>query len=97
MDCCHSSKRYLALPDWVQYKNSKKPSRLSVPARSGQNLILDGVKQFKTAYQRYQRENRFDKLSAEGQILPDTATEWAAIQDNETGLMWEVKTNDGGL
>jgi hypothetical protein len=60
-------------------------------------IILDEVKQFKTAYQRYQRDNRFDKLSAEGKILPDTATEWAAIQDNETGLMWEVKTNDEGL
>jgi hypothetical protein len=60
-------------------------------------LILDEVKQFKTAYQRYQRENRFNKLNAEGQILPNTATEWVAIQDNETGLIWEVKTNDGGL
>jgi hypothetical protein len=60
-------------------------------------IILDEVKQFKTTFQRYQRENRFDKLSAEGKILPETATEWAAIQDNETGLMWEVKTNDEGL
>jgi len=60
-------------------------------------IILDEVKQFKTTFQRYQRENRFDKFSAEGQILPETATEWAAIQDKETGLMWEVKTNDEGL
>jgi len=60
-------------------------------------IILDEVKQFKTTYQRYQRENRFNKLNAKGQILPDTATEWVAIQDKETGLMWEVKTNDGGL
>ena len=60
-------------------------------------IILDEVKQFKTTFQRYQRDNRFDKLSAEGQILPETATEWAAIQDKETGLMWEVKTNDEGL
>jgi len=60
-------------------------------------IILDEIKQFKTTYPRYQRENRFDKLSAEGQILPDTASVWAAIQDDETGLMWEVKTNDEGL
>ncbi len=59
--------------------------------------ILEDVKQFKTSYQRYQREHRFTRLSADGQILPETATQWAAIQDNETGLIWELKTNDGGL
>ena len=59
--------------------------------------ILDNAKQFKITYQRYQRQHRFTKLSYDGQIFPETAKQWAAIQDNETGLIWEVKTNDGGL
>jgi NAD-specific glutamate dehydrogenase len=59
--------------------------------------ILDDVKQFKTTYQRYQRQHRFTKLGYDGQTLGETATQWAAIFDNETGLIWEVKTNDGGL
>jgi hypothetical protein len=45
----------------------------------------------------YQRRHRFSKIDSEGQALPDSATQWAAIVDNETGLSWEVKTSDGGL
>ena len=29
--------------------------------------------------------------------MPANATEWSCVQDNHTGLMWEVKTDDGGL
>jgi hypothetical protein len=39
----------------------------------------------------------FTKISATGQSLPANATEWSCVQDNHTGLMWEVKTDDGGL
>lgn len=51
----------------------------------------------------------FTKLGADGAPLAiqdaawsDTGnealgTKWSCIQDNVTGLMWEVKTNDGGL
>jgi len=45
----------------------------------------------------YQGRSRFIKLDSNGQSLPDEATQWAAVFDNETGLTWEVKTNDGGL
>ena len=30
-------------------------------------------------------------------VLGSKATDWACTQDNKTGLMWEVKTTDGGL
>ncbi len=30
-------------------------------------------------------------------VLGSKATDWACTQDNNTGLMWEVKTTDGGL
>ena len=66
-------------------------------ANQALGVIVDDVKQFKTTYQRYQRQQRFILLSSDGQTLPETATQWAAVQDNETGLIWEVKTNDGGL
>ncbi|HNA22009.1 MAG TPA: DUF1566 domain-containing protein, partial [Agitococcus sp.] len=39
----------------------------------------------------------FTKISATGLPLPASATEWSCVQDNHTGLMWEVKTDDGGL
>jgi len=39
----------------------------------------------------------FTKLSADGSELPVDATEWSCVRDNFTGLIWEVKTNDGGI
>ncbi|WP_297927272.1 DUF1566 domain-containing protein, partial [uncultured Agitococcus sp.] len=39
----------------------------------------------------------FTKISATGAALPANATAWSCVQDNHTGLMWEVKTDDGGL
>lgn len=39
----------------------------------------------------------FTKISSSGQALPASAAAWACVQDNVTGLLWEVKTSDGGL
>ena len=39
----------------------------------------------------------FTKLDGNGQALAATATSWDCVQDNVTGLTWEVKTDDGGL
>ncbi len=39
----------------------------------------------------------FTKLNAQGVALPPAATEWACIRDNVTDLVWENKTDDGGL
>jgi hypothetical protein len=59
------------------------------------NNLSNQVKRLRTDI--YQRRQRFLKLDAAGQALPDETTQWVAIQDNETGLIWETKTNDGGL
>lgn len=39
----------------------------------------------------------FTKISETGQTLPANATKWDCVLDNHTGLLWEVKTDDGGL
>lgn len=39
----------------------------------------------------------FTKISSTGNALPANATNWNCVQDNVTGLMWENKTDDGGL
>jgi hypothetical protein len=39
----------------------------------------------------------YTKLDAEGNDLPDTATSWTMVRDNVTGLIWEVKTDDGSV
>jgi hypothetical protein len=39
----------------------------------------------------------FVKISPTGAELPASATSWNCVQDKVTGLMWENKTDDGGL
>ncbi len=44
----------------------------------------------------------YTKLDSKGDPLPDqsvsyASTPWACVQDNVTGLIWEVKTDDSGL
>lgn len=35
----------------------------------------------------------YTKLGASGNDLPDSATSWAMVRDNVTGLIWEMKNN----
>lgn len=39
----------------------------------------------------------YTKLDSAGKSLPASATAWACVRDNVTGLVWENKTDDGGL
>ena len=39
----------------------------------------------------------FTKLDAGSNDLPDSATAWVMVRDNVTGLIWEVKTDDGSV
>lgn len=39
----------------------------------------------------------FTKIANDGSALPASATSWRCVRDNLTGLLWEVKTDDGGL
>ncbi|RUM40925.1 MAG: hypothetical protein DSY70_02390 [Desulfobulbus sp.] len=39
----------------------------------------------------------FTKISAGGDPLPASAPSWACVKDNVTGLIWEVKTDNGNL
>jgi hypothetical protein len=39
----------------------------------------------------------YAKLDEQGNELPDDATSWVMVRDNVTGLIWEVKTEDGSI
>ena len=39
----------------------------------------------------------FTKLDSSGNALTASATNWSCVQDNVTGLIWEVKTDDDDL
>ncbi len=40
---------------------------------------------------------KYTKLDSQGEALPDSATSWTMVMDNVTGLMWEIKTDDGSI
>lgn len=42
-------------------------------------------------------KEHYIKISRTGERLPDNSERWACIEDPATGLMWEVKSIDGGL
>jgi len=39
----------------------------------------------------------YTKLDTQGNDLSNDATEWVMVRDNVTGLIWEVKTDDGSV
>ena len=39
----------------------------------------------------------FTRLNSNGDEQDDSTTSWSCVRDNVTGLVWEVKTDDGGL
>jgi hypothetical protein len=55
-------------------------------ANSATNSITDGEVGFS-----------FTKLDSNGAALAANATSWSCVKDNVTGLIWEIKTDDGGL
>ena len=43
------------------------------------------------------RGGDWSKLDTAGAQLDASAASWACLRDNHTGLVWEIKTDDGGL
>ena len=39
----------------------------------------------------------YSKLDVTGNVISDSANSWSMIKDNNTGLIWENKTNDGSI
>ncbi|MGM9490403.1 DUF1566 domain-containing protein [Ideonella sp. YS5] len=76
-----------------------------VPDRGGTEIPCDGTGQDGqygrdvTDWRKFDGRGGFSyrKISSTGEPLPASATEWACVQDRITGLMWEMKTADGGL
>lgn len=44
-----------------------------------------------------QQGQQYLKIGTQGQVLADDATQWDCVYDSKTQLLWEEKTDDGGL
>jgi hypothetical protein len=58
--------------------------------RTAAQQVADAVKIAEAA-------RRYTKLDEMGNELSATASSWACLKDKQTGSVWEIKTNDGGL
>lgn len=75
-------------------------NRVSVNHEEGESLSVEIIPLAKRNVVRFGRpEEPLDmtKLDSNGSELLNDAAVWSCVRDNRTGLVWENKTNDGGV
>ncbi|MDY0361898.1 MAG: DUF1566 domain-containing protein [Desulforegulaceae bacterium] len=95
-------------PDEVEF-NATFPVSYSLIPDTGQTKCYDesgneitctsqGEDYFgQDANYQYWKNPSYTKLDSNGKELPDSAQNWVMVKDNVTGLIWEVKTDDGSV
>ena len=86
---------------WLGLTDSSHPERKQVlealvAAREGRLPQLFAVPQAELIKLIGSTHSDYTKLDARGNKLPSSARSWACVLDNRSGLIWEVKTDDGG-
>ena len=88
---------------WLGLTDSSHPERKQVlkalvAAREGRLLQVSAtaVPQAELIKLIGSTHSDYTKLDANGYELPSSARSWACVLDNRNGLIWEVKTDDGG-
>ena len=88
---------------WLGLTDSSHPERKQVlealvAAREGRSLQVSAtaVPQAELIKLIGSTHSDYTKLDARGNKLPSSARSWACVLDNRSGLIWEVKTDDGG-
>ena len=89
---------------WLGLTDSSHPQRKQVledmlAAREGRRLLVSAtaVSQSQLIKLIGSTHSEYTKLDAYGYELPSSAKSWACVLDNRSGLIWEVKTDDGGV
>ena len=87
---------------WLGLTDSSHPERKQVlealvAAREGRLPQVFAVPQAELIKLLGSTHSDYTKLDARGNKLPSSARSWACVLDNRSGLIWEVKTDDGGV
>ena len=87
---------------WLGLTDSSHPQRKQVlealvAAREGRLPQVFAVPQAELIKLLGSTHSDYTKLDARGNKLPSSARSWACVLDNRSGLIWEVKTDDGGV
>lgn len=80
---------FAALPDTGQTKCYNESAEITCPSPGQDYYGQDANYTI--------NQPSYTKLDATGNSLPDSATSWAMVKDNFTGLVWENKTADGSI
>ncbi len=67
------------------------------PAVTSPSPVLHQIDTAAIAGERKESPHPYLKLDSYGNALPDDSQSWVCVKDSHTGLVWEVKTDDGGL
>ena len=81
------------LPEFCSDKNGIGQQDCS----HGRNAQLLAGNLSRSGINRYINGFDFNALDATGNLHIDFQKPWTCVRDNHTGLVWEVKTNDGGI
>ena len=87
---------------WLDLADSKHPEHKQVQlamaaAREGRSPPVSiAVSQAELIKLLGSTHSDYTKLDANGYELPSSAKSWSCVLDNRSGLIWEVKTDDGG-
>ena len=87
---------------WLDLTDSKHPEHKQVQlamaaAREGRSPPVSiAVSQAELIKLLGSTHSDYTKLDANGYELPSSAKSWSCVLDNRSGLIWEVKTDDGG-
>ena len=88
---------------WLDLADSKHPEREQVQlamlaAKEGRSprVSATAISQAELIKLLGSTHSDYTKLDAHGSKLPSSAKSWSCVLDNRSGLIWEVKTNDGG-
>ena len=86
---------------WLALTKSNKPERKQVLdavvlAQKGELPYVIAVSQAELIKLLGSTHSDYTKLDANGYELPSSAKSWSCVLDNRSGLIWEVKTDDGG-
>ncbi len=85
-------------------QSAKQAQQAATIAKDARIAAEEALQSTRTAAQQVAEEvkvaeasRRYAKLDSGGNELSPTATSWSCVKDKNTGMVWEEKTNDGGL
>ena len=70
---------------------------LATPVLGNKEVMADYIEDLQIVNADSNQSSGYIKIDKNGMELTDSARKWSCVKDKKTGLIWEVKTTDGGI